>query len=258
MADNSAGRHRSTRRYNPVSEMATVVARAGGAGMKGTAVVAAAGGLVAAVAVPANAAPALGAQAPEQAPLAATAAPSVVAPRASSPVAQATFGVSGVKAVAKPKPKPPPVVTAGVAIRTRATTATSRSTTRTAAATAPAPAAPAPTRVVASGSILDIARSLLGIPYVYGGSTSAGFDCSGFTQYVYGRAGISLPRTAEGQRQAARRTSSPQPGDLVFFGSPAYHVGIYVAPGVMIDSPHTGTVTQQRAIYSGASYGTFR
>jgi len=141
-------------------------------------------------------------------------------------------------------------------------TQVSRSTTRTtlapakAATPAPVKAAPAP---VSGGSVISVAASLLGIPYRYGGSTPSGFDCSGFTSYVYRIArGITIPRTAEGQRQASTRTSSPVPGDLVFFGVPATHVGIYAGNGMMYDSPHTGEVTQYRKIYSGSvTYGRF-
>ena len=72
-----------------------------------------------------------------------------------------------------------------------------------------------------SSGVVNIARGLLGIPYVYGGESPSGFDCSGFTQYVFGKAGISIPRTASAQQHAATRVSNPKPGDLVFFGSPA-------------------------------------
>ena len=82
-----------------------------------------------------------------------------------------------------------------------------------------------------SSGVVNIARGLLGIPYVYGGASPSGFDCSGFTQYVFGKAGISIPRTASAQQHAATRVSNPKPGDLVFFGSPAYHVGIYTGNG---------------------------
>ena len=104
-----------------------------------------------------------------------------------------------------------------------------------------------------------IARSLLGIYYVYGGTTPAGFDCSGFTQYVYAHAGISIPRTATAQMNAATIVSNPQPGDLVFTvsGGIATHVGIYTGPGMMIDSPRTGKATSERAIFSGNVYGRF-
>ncbi|TPG14141.1 hypothetical protein EAH86_17130 [Pedococcus bigeumensis] len=93
--------------------------------------------------------------------------------------------------------------------------------------------------------------------YSYGGtSPSTGFDCSGFTAYVFRQVGISLPRTAEAQRQATTRVSSPQPGDLVFFGSPAYHVGIYAGNGMMWDSPRSGKAVALRSIWSSSvTYG---
>jgi peptidoglycan DL-endopeptidase CwlO len=107
-----------------------------------------------------------------------------------------------------------------------------------------------------SAGVIGIAASLAGIPYVYGGTTTSGFDCSGFTQYVFARAGIaSLPRTAEEQRQATTPVSTPAVGDLVFFGAPAYHVGIYAGNGMMWDSPHTGMSVSLRSIFSGATYG---
>jgi len=104
--------------------------------------------------------------------------------------------------------------------------------------------------------VIGIAASLAGIYYVYGGTTPAGFDCSGYTKYVFGRLGISLPRTAEAQRQATTRVSTPQVGDLVFFGAPAYHVGIYAGNGMMWDSPHSGQAVGRRSIFSSsATYG---
>jgi cell wall-associated NlpC family hydrolase len=114
----------------------------------------------------------------------------------------------------------------------------------------------APEPAPRSAGVLGIAASLAGIPYVYGGTTTAGFDCSGFTQYIFARVGISLPRTAEAQRQATTRVSIPVPGDLVFFGAPAHHMGIYAGNGMMWDSPRTGSATSKRAIYStSVTYG---
>lgn len=217
------------------------------------------GALVSAFALPAQSVTVpLAAASPLAGPATAGAAsrtPSVTAPEAAAPLAQ-SFGVIGVKAVAKPKPKPKPVV---VAARTVATTVAA--TTHTSQSTAPsggnpaAPSTPSTPPTPAHGGVLAIAASLLGIPYVYGGSTPAGFDCSGFTMYVFARAGISLPRTAAGQQAASTPVSNPQPGDLVFFGYPAYHVGIYAGNGMMYDSPHTGAVTTYRAIWGGANYG---
>ncbi|MGL4743856.1 MAG: C40 family peptidase [Dermatophilaceae bacterium] len=100
---------------------------------------------------------------------------------------------------------------------------------------------------------------MLGIPYLFGGeSPSTGFDCSAFTQYVFGKAGVDIPRTASEQQDSATSVTDPQPGDLVFFGSPAWHVGIYTGNGMMIDSPRTGKSTDERAVFSGVSgYGRF-
>jgi cell wall-associated NlpC family hydrolase len=109
--------------------------------------------------------------------------------------------------------------------------------------------------VSAGPAILAEAARHAGKSYRYGAAGPAHFDCSGYTQYVFGQAGISLPRTAEEQRQASTPVSTPRVGDLVFFGSPAYHVGIYAGNGMMWDSPHTGMSVALRSIFAGATYG---
>lgn len=106
----------------------------------------------------------------------------------------------------------------------------------------------------ARGGVVDIALQYLGVPYVYGGSTPAGFDCSGLVQYVYRQVGVSLPRTSRaqygvGQHIAADRVDLLQPGDLVFFGTNGdptrvHHVGMYVGGGNYIHAPYTGTVVR--------------
>ncbi|HVD24304.1 MAG TPA: C40 family peptidase, partial [Lapillicoccus sp.] len=110
-----------------------------------------------------------------------------------------------------------------------------------------------------TGGIIGIAASLSGIYYRYGGTTTAGFDCSGFTSYVYRQVGKSIPRTAEAQRSASSKVSNPVPGDLIFFGYPAYHVGIFAGAGKMYDSPRTGQTTGLHVIWtqSNVSYGRF-
>ena len=114
-----------------------------------------------------------------------------------------------------------------------------------------------PAEDVSGNAILNEAQKYAGIMYLYGGtSPSTGFDCSGYTGYVFGQLGISLPRTAAAQQSYATPVSSPQPGDLVFWGYPAYHVGIYAGGGQIWDSGKPGIPVQKRNIFSGVSgYG---
>jgi cell wall-associated NlpC family hydrolase len=106
------------------------------------------------------------------------------------------------------------------------------------------------------GSILGVARQAVGIPYVWGGGNSkgptlGGFDCSGLAQFAYKKgAGIDIPRVTSVQQAKASRIaeSSAKGGDLVFFGSPAYHVGIVSGAGKMIHAPHPGTTVREELI----------
>jgi len=102
-------------------------------------------------------------------------------------------------------------------------------------------------------SVLSIAARYVGTPYLYGGTTPRGFDCSGYTRYVYAQLGISLPRTANEQMNATRRVSQSEArvGDLVFFvsGGRAYHNGIYAGNGMMYDSPRSGKSVSKREIW---------
>ena len=89
-----------------------------------------------------------------------------------------------------------------------------------------------------SSNIISIAEKWLGTPYLYGGNTKAGVDCSGFVKNVYKELGIDLPRTSAQQFATLKHTNSPVVGDLVFFkkGNVINHVGIFIGDGKMIHS----------------------
>lgn len=92
-------------------------------------------------------------------------------------------------------------------------------------------------------AVLNYAYKFIGTPYVWGGTTPSGFDCSGFTSYVFRHFGVNLPRTSRAQAGAGVKVSysNLQAGDLVFFGSGSIsHVGIYIGGGNMIHSPRPG------------------
>jgi peptidoglycan DL-endopeptidase CwlO len=101
----------------------------------------------------------------------------------------------------------------------------------------------------------QIALRYLGVPYVWGGSSPGGFDCSGLVMYVYAQLGISLPHYTVAQWDATLPISSSQmqPGDLVFFNGLG-HVGIYIGGGQFVDAPHTGSVVR---IDSLSGFGGF-
>ena len=89
----------------------------------------------------------------------------------------------------------------------------------------------------------SIALRYLGVPYVWGGASPSGFDCSGLVMYVYAQLGISLPHYTVAQWNATLPISSPEPGDLVFFNGLG-HVGIYIGGGRFVNAPHTGSVVR--------------
>jgi cell wall-associated NlpC family hydrolase len=99
----------------------------------------------------------------------------------------------------------------------------------------------------------SIALQYLGVPYVYGGASPSGFDCSGLVMYVYAQLGISLPHYTVAQWNATEPISSPAPGDLVFFNGLG-HVGIYIGGGRFVDAPHTGSVVRIDSIANFGGY----
>lgn len=94
--------------------------------------------------------------------------------------------------------------------------------------------------------LLRVARRQLDVPYVWGGASRGGFDCSGFTMYVYRQVGRSLPHGATDQARRGIRVSLRrlEPGDLVFWGGSGYysHVAMYVGRGRVIEAPSAGKV----------------
>jgi cell wall-associated NlpC family hydrolase len=99
------------------------------------------------------------------------------------------------------------------------------------------------------GGVVGIAMQYLGVPYVYGGASPSGFDCSGFTMYVYGQMGVSLPHYTVAQYSIGTPVSRDQlqPGDLVFFDGLG-HVGLYIGNNEFIHAPHTGDVVKISSI----------
>jgi cell wall-associated NlpC family hydrolase len=104
-------------------------------------------------------------------------------------------------------------------------------------------------RVGSAGShAANVAISLIGVPYRYGGATTNGFDCSGLVQYAYRQAGMQLPRTTAQQFNAAKpiELRDARPGDLLFFAdrSKISHVAIYLGEGQFVHAPETGRTVE--------------
>jgi len=107
------------------------------------------------------------------------------------------------------------------------------------------------------GGVVGIAMRYLGVPYVWGGASPSGFDCSGLVMYVFAQVGISLPHSSYAQFGMGTPVSigELQPGDLVFFAG-ASHEGIYIGGGQFIHAPHTGDVVKISSL-SGWYSSTF-
>lgn len=114
---------------------------------------------------------------------------------------------------------------------------------------------PPPSVSPGAAGAVQAARSQIGTPYRWGGSSPGGFDCSGLTSWSWAQAGRSLPRSSGAQYGGTRRVSAAdlQPGDLVFYYSPISHVALYSGGGMIIDAPRTGSFVSERSMYAPGS-----
>jgi len=121
-------------------------------------------------------------------------------------------------------------------------------------------AVPLPTNLTippgAAGIAVRTALAQLGKPYHWGGAGPSSFDCSGLTMYSWGKAGVSLPHSAAAQFSMLPHVarSALQPGDLVFFGSPIHHVGLYIGQNLMVAAPSTGRLVQVQTLIGRSDY----
>ncbi|PPG39719.1 C40 family peptidase [Pseudoclavibacter sp. RFBA6] len=156
-------------------------------------------------------------------------APETVTDRTETSVV--SFSADQVAAVATPEPT---------------TEATSEDATR-------ADASGATGQSTVGASVVETASQFIGVsPYVFGGATPDGFDCSGLVKYVFGLHGVDVAHGVSAQAAAGTRVSDPQPGDLVIF--PNFHVGIYAGNGQMIDAPTEGRMVELGGLDAGGSY----
>ncbi|SOD71333.1 cell wall-associated NlpC family hydrolase [Jatrophihabitans sp. GAS493] len=118
------------------------------------------------------------------------------------------------------------------------------------------PGATDSTSTATGDAAVSAAESYLGTPYVWGGESSTGIDCSGLTQASYKSLGISLPRTAAEQQKVGTAVDSiadAKPGDLIFYGNPAHHVTMYIGNNKLIEAPTEGQSVHIKTVYGHPS-----
>ena len=267
MTSRAPGRHRAAvRPKTPLSTLATQVSvGAGTVGRRG-AVLAASSGLVVSLGVgAADAAPVIDLPGSAADGGSSEAAPTSAAPTPAAPAADeaapapltvpadvevvAVGAVAG-QVVAPPPPPPPPAPPA--------TTRASRSADRAADRADETTQAPAPSGTLSASreNVMAVAARYVGVPYVYGGTSPSGFDCSGYLQYVYAQVGVSVPRTSSAIAASGTKISrdQAQPGDVVYMPG---HIGIYAGGNMMYDAPSSGGFVSKREMWS-SDFGFYR
>lgn len=252
MTSRPRARHRAAHRpITPLTSLGRSAASGATAVVRRSAVVAASSGLLISVfTAPANAAPAsdesksigsvdLAAVTAQAREALATSPAVTVAADAALPIEQASVAVT-------PAPEPEPAPAPAPAPAPERSAAASRSVER--AQPVAAKAAPAPAASASGSAVVDIALKYVGVPYVYGGASPSGFDCSGLTQYVYAQLGVSLPHQSGAQRDAGTPVSAAEarPGDLIW--SPG-HVAIYAGNGMQIEATTPGSTVKHSKIW---------
>ena len=253
MTSRASARHRAAHRpITPLTFLGRSAASSVSSVARRSAVVAASSGLLISVfTAPANAAPSTD-QAKTSVGTVDLAAVTAQAREAlqTSPVvtvaADAALAIEQAPVAVTPAPEPEPEPAPAPAPQRAA--AASRSVERATPAATQTVQAAAPAPAASGSSVVDIAMKYVGVPYVYGGSSPSGFDCSGLVQYVYGQLGVSLPHQSGAQRNAGTAVSASEarPGDIIW--TPG-HVAIYAGNGMQIEATTPGSTVKYSKIW---------